>query len=124
MGEGVWKAAMAAMAAAATVPCWVHAGVSMPSSAVTLVFDFETDEAGDPIVHGQILDPAFDADDVEFGTGLLTITSRDLINEGFAVGPDFHNGVTAFDSGLTGTDDEDLQVDSGIILILQNSALT
>ncbi|MEO1236640.1 MAG: hypothetical protein AAFX76_07610 [Planctomycetota bacterium] len=124
MSEGCWKAAVAAVMLGVLTPGPAEAGVSLPASGPTIVFDFETDESGGDIVHGQIIDPAFDPDDPEFGAGLLTVTSRDLIDEGFAVGPDFHNGVTAFDSDLAGDLDEDLQVGSGNILILQNSALT
>ncbi|MEM6552304.1 MAG: hypothetical protein AAF750_09290 [Planctomycetota bacterium] len=103
-----------------TVVWLLGATLSQATIADTIVVDFENDEFGDPMIHGQIIDPAFDADNLEFGTGLIDITSRTLP---IATGQG-HFGVTVFDSDRTTGPDPDLQVGSGNILILQNDQLT
>ncbi len=99
---------------------WTLAGLSSAlvasaSHAVVLDFEFE-DDFVTPLVNGQIIDPFFDAVDLEFGN-LVSISSR-------TIGSDGHLGVTVFDSDaadqLPNTQDPDLLVNRGNILILQN----
>ena len=90
-------------------------------SASAIIVDFETeDDFATPLVNGQIVDPAFDGVDLEFGN-LFTISST----QAFANGPgQTHLGVTVFDSDaadqLPNTQDPDLLVGMGNILVLQN----
>ena len=98
------------------------------ASAVT-VLDFDTeDDFVTPLINGQSIDPAFDGADLEFGN-LVNISSRQLLpNESNQT----HMGVAIFDSTPGGPNDdggilseardEDLLVDTGNILILQNDA--
>jgi hypothetical protein len=87
---------------------------AVQASAFTLTFETEDDFAT-ALINGQIVDPVFDAVDLEFGN-LVNISSTD-INGG-------HGGVTVFDStpgGVNaGSADPDLLVGLGNILILQN----
>ncbi len=79
-----------------------------------ITIDFETeDDFSTSLVNGQIVDPAFDAADLEFGN-LIKITATQ--------GAGGHIGATIFDStpGVN-SDDPDLQVDLGNILILQDN---
>lgn len=91
----------------------------LTASASAVVVDFETDENGDAMIGGQIIDPAFDAVDLEFGlspASLFTISSRVLPSSN-----DGHIGVTVFDSDPPISPIEpDLEVGLGNILILQD----
>ncbi|MEM7626185.1 MAG: PEP-CTERM sorting domain-containing protein [Planctomycetota bacterium] len=91
-------------------------GMAWSTGASAITLDFETDEFGMPMIDGQIIDPAIDPVDLEFGTGLVTITSRQLTP------PDGHLGVTVFDSNTPDAQDPDLVVGLGNVLILQNDA--
>ncbi len=86
-----------------------------PAGAITLDFSTEDDFAT-ALINGQIVDPAFDGADLEFGN-LVNISSIQLGSGG-------HLGVTVFDSTPGGPNaaggDPDLLVDTGNILILQN----
>ena len=89
----------------------------LASQASAITLDFETeDDFVTPLINGQIVDPAFDGADLEFGN-LVTITSTQIGSGG-------HLGVTVFDSDaadqLPNTQDDDLLVNQGNILILQN----
>jgi hypothetical protein len=91
--------------------------VSSPAAAVTL--DFETeDDFVTPLINGQIVDPAFDGADLEFGN-IVNVSSTQLGTAG-------HLGVTVFDSTPSGPNDPgpdpDLLVGLGNVLILQNDA--
>ncbi len=85
--------------------------------ASAILLDFETeDDFVTPLINGQIIDAAFDGADLEFGN-IVTISSTQI-------GPGGHLGVTVFDSDaadqLPNTQDPDLLVELGNILILQN----
>ncbi|MEM9351502.1 MAG: hypothetical protein AAGA92_00670 [Planctomycetota bacterium] len=89
----------------------------LPASAAIaapIVYTFETeDDLTTPLLHGQIIDQAFDAPGFsEFGNVFNVSSTQD--------GTDGHLGVTVFDSDLSGTADPDLEVGTGNILILQN----
>lgn len=89
------------------------------SSASAVVIDFETeDDFVTSLINGQIVDAAFDGADLEFGN-LITISSS-RVNPL----PDGNLGATIFDSDpadqLPGTQDPDLLIGTGNILILQN----
>ena len=91
-----------------------------PAVRASLLFDFETeDDFVTPLVNGQIVDPAFDAVDLEFGN-YFNISSTSV-----GTPPD-HLGVTIFDTDPCGVNagggDEDLLVDLGNVLMLQNNA--
>lgn len=80
-----------------------------------VVYDFDTeDDLTTPLLHGQIVDPAFDVGAPENGNVFNISSTQD--------GSDGHLGVTVFDSDLTGTLDPDLEVGTGNILILQNDS--
>lgn len=90
-----------------------------PLAAGAVTLDFETeDDFTTPLVNGQIVDPAFDGADLEFGN-LVDVSSVQL-------GSDGHNGVTVFDTTPCpggpncGSQDPDLLVDLGNILLLQS----
>ncbi len=108
--------------ASARAVAWAVAIVLLlaaPRPAAALLFDFETeDDFVTAMQNGQIVDAAFDADPTPEYTSIFTITSR-LIGTGGG-----HLGVTVFDSDsadqLPGTQDPDLLVELGNILILQN----
>ncbi len=87
------------------------------SAANAVVIDFETeDDFVTPLINGQIVDAAYDAVDTEFGN-LITVSST----RANALG---NLGATIFDSDaadqLPNTQDPDLLVGTGNILILQN----
>ncbi len=89
-----------------------------PSLASAITIDFDTeDDFVTQLINGQIVDPAFDGVDLEFGN-LVSISSTQI-------GPGAHNGATIFDSDPTGpnsgSQDPDLLVDRGNILILQSN---
>ncbi|MGH0028515.1 MAG: PEP-CTERM sorting domain-containing protein [Myxococcota bacterium] len=99
------------LVALATVALLAHA------ASAAIVIGFETEDDGlTPLVNGQIVDPAFDAVDPEFGTH-FTLTTLQL-------GSDGHNGATIFDTDPNGpnqgSQDPDLLVDRGNILIFQS----
>ncbi len=92
-------------------------GLTSLAQASPITLNFETeDDFVTPLINGQIIDAAFDANDLEFGN-LVTISSTNI-------GSDGHLGVTVFDSDasdqLPNTQDPDLLVGLGNILILQN----
>jgi len=79
-----------------------------------IVIDFDTeDDFSTALIHGQIVDPDFDAVDLEFGNLFNLSSTQD--------GTGGHLGVTVFDSDqATDPNDPDLLVGRGNILILQN----
>lgn len=91
---------------------------ALPDRAEALItIDFDTEDDGaTALINGQIVDPAFDALDLEFGTFFNLTTTQ--------MGSDGHLGATIFDSDPTGpnsgSQDPDLLVDRGNILILQS----
>ncbi|MEM7682765.1 MAG: PEP-CTERM sorting domain-containing protein [Planctomycetota bacterium] len=95
------------------------ATLALGTTASAVVIDFETDENGDAMIEGQIIDPLFDPTDLEFGlspASLFTISSRVLPSSG-----DNHLGVTVFDSNPPiSSIEDDLEVGLGNILILQD----
>jgi len=93
--------------------------LAAPAGAV-IVIDFETeDDFSTALVNGQIVDPAFDGADPEFGN-LFNLTTSQL---GAGTG---HLGATIFDSDPAGPNsagaDPDLLVDTGNVLMLQNAS--
>ena len=79
---------------------------------VIITFDTE-DDFTTPLMNGQIVDPAFDPVDLEFGN-LFDVSSTSP-----GTGP--HLGVTVFDSDqCCPSEDDDLLVNRGNILILQD----
>jgi hypothetical protein len=96
---------------------------SVPAFAAEMVLDFETDDFGTPLVNGQSISTFPDAQDAkgnfdtvfEFGNVVNISTIQN--------GTDGHEGAAIFDS-TTGVnyEDDDLWVNKGNILIIQNDA--
>lgn len=96
-------------------------GLAMAGSASAFVFDFETDDGGNPLTNGQAIctgpggcvvggDTVF-----EFGNLANVRTTN--------TGPGMHMGAATFNSTIgTNALDPDLWVDKGNILVLQNNS--
>lgn len=101
-------------------PALALTALASAGAAHGVTIDFETDAFGDALVNGQVIDPFYDPNFVEFATGPVQISTR---YEG-ARGRAF-KGATIFDSDLTFDDeDQDLLVGLGNILMLQNHQRT
>lgn len=93
------------------------------SDVVTI--DFETDQSGSSLEHGQSVDDGFDFADAtpefNFSNGLVRISSVGIADQSSASNrQDGHLGAAIFNSNLTTGPDPDLRVGSGNILILQS----
>ena len=91
--------------------------LALAPAAGAVVIDFSTeDDFSTALINGQIVDPTFDALDLEFGN-LFSLTSTQIAGS--------NNGATIFDSDPngpnSGSQDLDLLVDLGNILILQSN---
>lgn len=98
---------------------------SLPTQAGIVTVDFEMDDSGNSLVNGQVISTAPDRQDAlgnpdtffEFGT---------LMNVSTTQGPGGHQGAVIFDSDPNGPNDgggdEDLLVDLGNVITLQNNS--
>lgn len=93
------------------------AAFASSATAVTITFDTE-DDFSTALINGQIVDAAFDNTDLEFGN-LFTLSSTQI------GGGSGHLGATIFDTDPNGpnqsSQDPDLLIDQGNILILQSN---
>ena len=101
--------------------------LSATASATPTVITFDTDQSGNALVHGQSVDAIFDFADAtpefDFGVGDDVVRISTIGISPQTLPPtedeDGHLGAAIFNSNLSDTNDGDLEVGLGNILILQ-----